>query len=447
MRMTRRTFVRSAPGLAAVSPAIMGCGAEPPPVREHRVAEIAGMPLAALREEYRADLFDRFLPFMERHVVDARYGGFMCSTLPDGTNVSTVKRAGYEGRGIWVYSFLYNNLAREQRYLDTAKRSVDFLLRHKPRGLEMWPQSFTREGEPESPPGASINADLYIADGLQEFAKASGDSSFLDLAREVLMKCLVVYESEAYGVSAGRAYMGKDAPDTPGIRIMDDWMLFLWTATQMLGQRTDMDLLMIVTQCLDTILHRFYHDSTGLVYEFMNHDYTRPVNALGQVLNTGNSVQAVWNVMAAAERIDNRDQFDWAAQRLMRLIEVAWDDVYGGMFNLCRDVDANVWSLAKAHYVQFEPLVGLMKIIGHTGDDRALDWFGRLYRYQREHFFLEKHGYPVWMSAADRKAAFVFERSARIENFHHPRYLMLNLLALDRLIERDGVPGRGTVSA
>ena len=76
------------------------------------------------RDQYRKDLFEDYLPFHERFVNDKKFGGFLCSVRPNGELVSDEKRVWFEGRGVWVYSFLYNHLAREQKYLDTAAASV-----------------------------------------------------------------------------------------------------------------------------------------------------------------------------------------------------------------------------------------------------------------------------------------------------------------------------------
>ena len=89
--------------------------------------------LAAEKKTYQKNLFDDFLPFMEKNVIDHEYGGFMCSVRPNGERVSTAKRTWFEGRGTWVYSFLYNNLAREQKYLDVAEHSIKLLRRSTPQ--------------------------------------------------------------------------------------------------------------------------------------------------------------------------------------------------------------------------------------------------------------------------------------------------------------------------
>ena len=55
---------------------------------------------------------------MNEYVIDHELGGFMCSVeIESGKSNSTDKRAWYEGRGMWTYSFLYNNLEKKPEYL------------------------------------------------------------------------------------------------------------------------------------------------------------------------------------------------------------------------------------------------------------------------------------------------------------------------------------------
>src|SRR5688500_3613383 len=89
--------------------------------------------LTELREIYRRDLFDDFLPFMDKYVIDHELGGFMCNADHTGARVNGNKLSWFEGRGSWVYAFLYNNLTREQKYLDVARTSLEFVLKSKPR--------------------------------------------------------------------------------------------------------------------------------------------------------------------------------------------------------------------------------------------------------------------------------------------------------------------------
>ena len=140
----------------------------------------AGLSLTRLRDQYREDLFTDFLPFMDKYVIDHEIGGFRCNTDHKGKRVNDNKSSWFEGRGTWVYSFLYNNLAREEKYLDVARRSVEFTLKSKPPEGELWPKELTREGKPLTSADGEIYGDLFIAEGLAEYSKATGQSRYWD---------------------------------------------------------------------------------------------------------------------------------------------------------------------------------------------------------------------------------------------------------------------------
>ena len=69
-------------------------------------SHIAGMALADLREQYRSDLFDDYVPFWRTSGFDFELGGFMCAVADDGTQLNTEKSMWYQGRGLWTHSFL-----------------------------------------------------------------------------------------------------------------------------------------------------------------------------------------------------------------------------------------------------------------------------------------------------------------------------------------------------
>ncbi|MES2221081.1 MAG: hypothetical protein V4587_08960, partial [Acidobacteriota bacterium] len=89
-----------------------------------RINTIQDLNLQSILDQYHRDLFDDYLPFHERFVIDHKYGGFACSVRPNGERVNWEKITWFQGRGMWVYSFLYNNLAHEQKYLDFAAGAV-----------------------------------------------------------------------------------------------------------------------------------------------------------------------------------------------------------------------------------------------------------------------------------------------------------------------------------
>jgi len=423
--MNRRTFLN----VTAAAPAAAAAG-------NQRTITLA-LPFDKLRSQYHHDLFDDFLPFMERHVIDHEYGGFMCNTDRDGTNLDKNKTAWYEGRGIWVYSFLYNHLAKEKKYLEVARRSVELIRMTQPAGDELWPKALTREGAPVLPPDPSIYGDLFIAEGFAEYAKAAGEPRYWDLAKEIVLKCVRIYDRPDYLPEIGETYLGRGARPFPGARIQGVWMVLVRIATQMLETRPDPELQAIAGRCVDAVLNHHFNPEFQLNNELINHDLSRPANEYSQLVYTGHAIETLWMLLAEAVRRKDGKLFATLAQRFRRHVEVAWDDVYGGVFRNLQNVDRNIWSVDKVLWAQEEVLIGTLIVLDHTGAPWAGEMFIRMYDYVQAKYPLKQYGFPLWIIGADRKVT--FERhSGRVENFHHPRHLMLNLLALDRIIARGG---------
>lgn len=396
------------------------------------------LPLDALRSRYRRYLFENFLPFMDRHVVDHELGGFMCNVSHDGVRASDTKTCWFEGRGIWVYAFLYNNLAREQQYLDVARRSADFILRARPADGTLWPRELTRDGRPRTPPDTAVYGALFVAEGLQELAHATGERRYRELAKALILDAVRRYDATDYEPVIGQTYLGPDAPRFPGARIQGVWMVLIRVITQMLERHADPDLEAVADRCVDAVVHRHYNAGFRLNNELLNHDLSRPDNAYAQLVYTGHSIETLWMLLPEAIRRKDAALFDLAAERFRRHVEVAWDGVYGGVLRNLMHVDRNEWTLDKVLWAQEEVLVGALLIYERTGAAWAREMFERMLAYVEATFPLSAHGSPIWMYAGDRRVAFdeFLTRPRRVEHYHHPRHLMLNLLAIERLIAR-----------
>jgi len=428
--MNRRTFLGASTTTLA---GIQGCKTSktgqvssiPPPAQN---TKIAGLTLDALREQYRIDLFDEFLPFVEKYVVDHEYGGFMCNVDRDGTGNKTEKSAWNEGRGIWTFSFLYNNIDPDPKWLDIARKSVDFILKNKPAGDSLYHKQFTRDGKPLGDRDTMIYSDLFVANGLQEFSQAAGDE-YWDMAKDIMLKCIDIYDNKPdYGSL-------RPTDTSPGVsrpRIFSHWFQIGRLAIQMLEKRPDPEVQAIVTRCVDAVMDAHYNPEFRLITEYVNHDLSQIDIDYGQEITT-HAQETLWLVMQEAVRQNDKQLFDTARERFKRHVEVLWDDVYGGLFTL-KHVDNNRWNTNKSLWMQVEVLFGTMILIELTGDSWAYDWFSKMYTYFREKFYLKRHGLPLWMFYGDRKVTFK-PHASRVGIFQQPRHLMLNLLSLDRMIE------------
>lgn len=409
------------------------------PQRRRTQSKRVHLPLKELRFQYRQDLFTDFLPFLEKYVIDPEFGGFGCNVDHFGKRLNYTKLSWFEGRGTWVYSFLYNNLAREQKYLDIARRSLDLVMKIRPEGDELWPKEITREGKPLTSADGEVYGDLFIAEGLAEFSKATGERSFWDEAKRILLKCVRLYDRPVYRPTIGQTYFGPTAPPFPGARIQGVWMTLIRAATQMLEMHHDSDVEAVASRCIDAIGNHHYNAEFGLINELLNHDLSRPTNEYAQLVYTGHCIENLWMLMLEAVRRKDENLFDKLAEWFRRHVEVAWDDVYGGVFRNLQNVDENRWVVDKVLWAQEEVLIGSMLIVERRGYEWAGEMFQRMNRYVREKYVLKNHGSPLWMYASDRKATYeaFLKMPKRVENFHHPRHLMLNLLSLERMLRNN----------
>ncbi|MEX2573165.1 MAG: hypothetical protein WD317_02670 [Balneolaceae bacterium] len=390
-----------------------------------KIGTIAGKSLEEIRDIYRRDLFEDFLPAMENHVIDHEYGGFICNLdIRTGERLSTGKRAWFEGRGMWVYSFLYNHIEQDPSFLEVARKSKDFILEHEPADNSFWRASYTREGEPSSEGPGDIYCNLFIAEGLSEYAKASGESEYFDRAKSILLDCLSRYDQPDY----------QHREQTPGIRLLGHWMVFLIASSQMLRQQEDPEIRQVADRSVEAIMNRHLNPEYNLLNEYMTHDMNRPADNYEQYSYTGHAIETLWMVMFEAARRQDRDLFREAADAFKRHVTVAQDAVYGGYFRSLDHVDNHTWKVDKVLWLQEEVQIGTMLMIEHMNDPWAKKIFAENDAYIREKFVLP--GYKFWPVSGDRIVE--DHNTTRAGNYHHPRHLMLNLLAIERLIDREG---------
>lgn len=392
--------------------------------------------LAGVREKYRSDLFDKFLPNMDRFVVDHQYGGFNTAVdIETGKQLGTNKSAWFEGRGLWTYSFLYNNFEKNPAYLEIARKSKDLILKLKPNDNSFWPTSFTREGKALAGPG-DIYTGLFVAEGLAEYAKASGESEYRDLAKKVVMACLARYDSPDYDYYV--AYLNPEAPKVPAPRVVGHWMVFLRAATQMLENGPDPDIEKLADRCMDALLNHHLNPEYQLFNEVLNHDFSRPQNQFGDFAYMGHGIETCWMMMFEAARRKDKEMLNRTAAVFKRHVTIAQDRVFGGYFRSIDSVANNIWKVDKVLWLQEEVLIGTLFLAEHTGDSWAQNCFAETLAYVHKNF--DRPGYLFWPAGGDRLLK--IQQKNRAEHYHHPRHLMLNLLALNRMIERKGKVSR-----
>jgi N-acylglucosamine 2-epimerase len=404
---------------------------------------LAGMALPELRKRYHDELFEVLLPFWDRYGVDHEFGGVMHGLDYDGRLAHTNKLLWFQGRAIWVYSFLYNHFGANPRHLEIARITKEFVLRHFPQSDGWWAEAVRRDGRVLQGFQGDIYGMYFVAEGLQEYAWAAKDEESHGTALALVRKLRGHIENPRVVL-----------PGTPGpgARPQGVWMVNLNIATQMLKRRRDPEIEGLAQHSVDAVINRHYNPDIGLNNENLNSDFSRPAGEETKSL-LGHSIETLWMVMDEALRKNDLKTWDLCAGRIRRHIEVGWDWVYGGLdqwVNVNRgdyvwpperpvgtDLEFNF--RGEYHYMKTlwslnEILVACLNVFERTGSEWAARFFGMAQEVIDSKFSRKRFGQPGYMLFADR-TMIQQPHVSRQDNYHPLRQLMLNLITIDRMLK------------
>lgn len=388
--------------------------------------------LKELREIYHRDLFDDYLPFWEEFGIDHEKGGFMCALEHDGTRINNNKYLWYQGRGLWVYSFLAQHFPdHRKRSLEIAHKAAAFLRKFGRDENNDWYLSVDREGNPTDRIDELGYAGIFVSEGFQAYARVTGDESALDFANDCLYRSLHHFHNPNRKVEDDA--IGYIPRNYTGMRILGSEMVLINTIPQMLEQREDPKLRVLLLEAIDNVLQKFWNPEHQLTNEVLDKDLNRPHDENEDFFYLGHATETYWMIMSAALFLRDQAMFDTATERFKSHLERAWDEEAGGFsdgIKLGQGLNPirHLWQ-------QEEVLIGCLMLLEHTDLKWPLDWFTRTQDYITDKFHLAKHGYPVWAYGSFRDGDFRKREMGRKENYHLPRRLMLNLLAFDRILE------------
>ena len=397
-----------------------------------KIKSISDLDIERLQMEYKTALFDKFLPNMDQYVIDHDLGGFMCAVnILTRELVSTNKKTWFEGRGIWTYSFLYNHFEKDPRYLEVARKSTNFILKLLPADDRFYFSEYTKEGKPLSDVEGDIYGNLFVAEGLAEYSKASSEKQYFNEAKKIILKAVERYDRPDFYYP----YKSKSLEKAP--RILGHWMILLSVATQMLRQEPDTEMEALAERCVEAIMKHHLNREYGLLNEALDHNLV-PLsdNVAAQFGDIGHGCETLAFVMNYAVLKKDASLFKASSEAFKRHVEVAKDRVYGGYFLTMPNVNENVYELRKMQWLPEEILLGALTLIEHTGDEWALNTFVETEAYLRKKFARPEYAFSI--DSGDRKLDKY--SLVRAEHYHYPRQLMVSLLALDRIIARGKKP-------
>lgn len=350
-----------------------------------------------LSQQYKDELLDRVLPFWLEKSQDKEYGGYFTCLDRDGRVFDTDKFIWMQGREVWMFSMLHNNIEPRPEWLECARQGGEFLKKYGHDGNLNWYFSLDRQGNPLVEP-YNIFSYTFATMAFGQLSKATGSQDYADIARRTFDIILSKVDNPK----------GKWNKLHPGTRNLKGFALpmILCNLALEIEHLLDEDFLRsTIDTCVSEVMDVFRRPELGgLIVENLNSDNSLIDCFEGRQITPGHAIEAMWFIMDLGERLGRPELIEEAKNTALLMAEYGWDKEFGGLFYFM-DRNGNPpqqleWD-QKLWWVHIETLIAMIKGYRLTSDSRCLEWFERVHNYTWEHFRDKEH--PEWFGYLNRR--------------------------------------------
>lgn len=352
--------------------------------------------LAKYAQQYKAELLESVVPFWMKHSRDNEFGGYFTCLDRKGEVFDTDKFMWLQGREVWLFSMLYNQLENKQEWLDMALHGAVFMEKYGRDREGNWYFSLTREGKPLIQP-YNIFSDCFAAMAFGELYKATRREEYRETAFRTFTNILKRQENPK----------GNYNKAFPGTRPMKSFSLPMILCNLSLIMEEVIGTEQVnrtIPPLIKEVMEVFYDPSSGLILENVAPDGGFVNSFEGRLINPGHTNESMWFMMDLAVRNNDQALIEKSVEILLRTTEYGWDKKHGGIFYFL-DVKGHPtqqleWD-QKLWWVHIETLIAMAKAYKLTGNEKCLEWFETIHHYTWEHF--KDTEYPEWFGYLDRQ--------------------------------------------
>ena len=351
-----------------------------------------------ISSRYKRELLENCLPFWLENSQDKEFGGYYSCLNRDGSVYDTDKFIWLQGREVWMFAMLYNNVEKNQEWLDCAIQGAEFLKKYGHD--ENWDFYFSlnREGRPLVQP-YNIFSNTFACMAFAQLAKATGNEEYAQIARKIFTRILERRSNPK----------GQWCKAYPGTRPMKDFALPMIICNMALEVEDILEDKSVLEQTIDTCLHEvfdvFYQPDLGCMLENVSSVDGTPVDCFeGREINPGHDLEALWFMMNLGIRRGDKSLIEKCVEIALKVIDLGWDKEYGGIFYFLDAKGAPQQKLEwdqKLWWVHIESAIAMLKGYQLTGNEKCLEWFMKLDEYLWNNF--KDKEYPEWFGYLNRR--------------------------------------------
>jgi len=347
-------------------------------------------------ELYKEELLEYVIPFWMKHSKDENNGGFFTCLDQFGNVFDTDKFMWLQGRQVWLFSMLYNEVERRQEWLDMALHGARFMEKYGYDKKGMWYFSVTAEGKPVVQP-YNIFSDCFAAMGFGALYKSCPQQEYYNIAKNTFQNILLRKDNP-------KGVYNKQFPGTRNLKNFALPMILCNLSLEMESILGSAIVDKYIPEVVHEVLDVFYHKGSGLILENVEADGSFADCFEGRLLNPGHAIEAMWFVMDLGVRLKDKAILERATNIALHTLEFGWDKKYGGIFYFLDIKGAPPQQLEwdqKLWWVHMEALVCMAKGYQLTGNEQCKLWFEKLHEYTWKHF--KDNAYGEWFGYLNRR--------------------------------------------
>lgn len=382
-------------------------------------------------ESYKKDLTEDIMPFWMKYGLDRENGGVYTCVNRDGSLMDTTKSVWFQGRFAFICSFAYNNVEKNQEWLDAAKSTLEFIEKHCFDEQGHMYFSVTAEGKPLRK-RRYVFSETFAAIAMSEYALATGDQHWAKRA-------IQVFEDTQRFLATPGFLPAKFEADVKlqGHSIV---MILINVGSCIRKVVDDPKLTQQIDESIEKLKKYFIHpefkcllETVGENGEFIDTNMTRTINP-------GHCIETSWFIMEEAKlRGWDKPMFDLALQVFDWSWDWGWDKQYGGIINFrdCKNLPSQDYSQdMKFWWPQCETIIASLYAYLGTGDEKYLYRHERISEWTYAHFPDAEYG--EWYGYLHRDGTVAQPAKGNLYKgpFHIPRMMIKGYMLCQEILKK-----------
>ncbi len=382
-------------------------------------------------ESYKKDLTENIMPFWMKYGLDRENGGVYTCVDRDGSLMDTTKSVWFQGRFAFICSFAYNNVEKNQEWLDAAKSTLEFIEKHCFDEQGHMYFSVTAEGKPLRK-RRYVFSETFAAIAMSEYALATGDQHWAKRAIQVFE------DTQRFLATPG--FLPAKFEEDVKLQGHSIVMILINVGSCIRKVVDDPKLTQQIDESIEKLKKYFIHpefkcllETVGENGEFIDTNMTRTINP-------GHCIETSWFIMEEAKlRGWDKPMLDMALQVFDWSWDWGWDKQYGGIINFrdCKNLPPQDYSQdMKFWWPQCETIIASLYAYLGTGDEKYLYRHERISEWTYAHFPDAEYG--EWYGYLHRDGTVAQPAKGNLYKgpFHVPRMMIKGYMLCQEILKK-----------